>query len=104
MFFKPFSFPQVFPQVMWKTSNCIVKNPYSYWGATMRRLWNNYLNLLFLTPHVYSSVIVSSMMNESMNMVGIIRMTKHLVDHYHHVLTGIVHQVYHEVHDSMVDC
>lgn len=69
MFFKAFSFPQVFPQMMWKTLNCIVKNPYSYWGATIRRLWNNYLNLLFLTDHVYSSVIVSSMMNEKMNSV-----------------------------------
>ena len=35
----------------------------------MRRLWNNYLNLLFLTDHVDSSVIVSSMMNEKMNSV-----------------------------------
>ena len=76
------------------------------WCLVDREIDNvrHHLNLLFLTPHVYSSVIVSSMMNESMNMVGIIRMTKHLVDHYHHVLTGIVHQVYHEVHDSMVDC
>ena len=36
MFFNTFSFPQVFPQMVWKSSNCVVEMPGGYCGVPVR--------------------------------------------------------------------
>ena len=38
MFFNTFSFPQVFPQCVWKSSNCVVEIPGGYCGVHVRTL------------------------------------------------------------------